>query len=101
MGVEASRYNVFGVEDHGVASDDILDRYGVYVVDEYTLSQLKPSTCQVAAVVSDNDLVSEVKPLTGMVEYLIQISIMSKCIGSNSTANFEIPVTLNERWNLD
>lgn len=45
MGVQASRYNVFGVEDHWVASDDVLDRYGVYVVDKYSLIQIEPSTC--------------------------------------------------------
>lgn len=98
MGVETSRYNVFGVEDHWVASDDVLDRYGVYVVDKYSLMQIEPSTCQIAAVVSDNDLISEVQPLTRMVEYLIQISIMPERVRSDSTTNFEIPVTLDERW---
>lgn len=101
MGIQASRYNVFGVEDFWVSSQDIFDSYWVDVMNQNSITQFEIWMRKIAAIVSNNDVVSEVEPLARMVEYLIQISIVTKCIGTNSTTDLEIPVTFNECWDGD
>lgn len=101
MGIQASRYNIFGVEDFRMSSQNIFDGYGVDMVYQDSVAQFELRMSKITSVVPNNDLVSEVKPLSGMVEYLIQISIMAERIRTNTTTNFEIPVSFNERRDGD
>lgn len=97
MGIQASRYNIFGVEDFRISPQNIFDGYGVDVVYQDSVAQFELGVRKIASVVSNDNLVSEVKPLSGMVEYLIQISIMTERVCTDTTSNLKIPISFNER----
>jgi hypothetical protein len=45
MSVQTGRNYVFGIEDFGVSSEDILNRYRIDVMHENSLVELKPFAC--------------------------------------------------------
>jgi hypothetical protein len=97
MGTQDSRYDVFGVEDFWVSSQDIFDSYGVDVVYQNSIMYLELWMSKIASIITNDYLVSEIEPLSGMVEYLIQITIVTKCVSANATTDLQISIALNER----
>ena len=87
MGIQAGRYNIFGVEDFWVSFQDILDSDWVDVVYQNSIMKFEVRVSKIAAVISNDDLISELEPLARMVEQLIQISVVAKCIGTDSTTD--------------
>lgn len=101
MSVQASRYNIFGVEDFGVSFQDIFDSDWVDVVYQNSVSQFELWMSKIAAVISNDYVVSEIQPLARMIEYLIQVSIVSERVGSDSTSNLQILIPFDERWDCN
>jgi hypothetical protein len=56
---------------------------------------------KITAVVSNDDPISEVVPFLRVVQNLIQIPVVTKCIGTDSTTNLKILVSFNECRNCD
>lgn len=74
------------------------DRIDVMYVGR--LIQLKVWMSQIAAVISDYDLSSDLPPFRHSVEHLIQSPMTAKCYAANRSIKLQISEPLFEVWNL-
>jgi hypothetical protein len=75
---------------------NVIYRKGHYVVENDDSADFIALDAEIAASVTDDNLPSELLPLNGRIEFLVQISLKPKSVLSNSSANAKIRVTLLE-----
>lgn len=73
--------------EHAITSKfDIVNRYRVYMVNEYSPLYLTTLDTKVATIIPNYDVVTNAPPFGVMVENLIQISVVPECLCSNRPA---------------
>ena len=98
MGIQTSRYYVFGIEYLRIPLEDIFDGDRIDMVDHDSVVELESGHSQIASIVTDDDIVSKIEPFIGMVKYLVQIPVVPEGCDSDTTSNFQISIPFDEGW---
>lgn len=82
------------IQDVRIEEFDLIRSNRIHVVNKDTAVDLITFKTQIAAIVARNDLISDPFPLHGLVKTLIQITIKSKSLVSDSATDSQIIVTI-------
>lgn len=82
------------IQDVGIKEFDLIRLDRVHVVNEDTTVDRITFKTQIAAIIARNDLISDPFPLHGLVKTLVQITIESKSLVSDPTADSQVIVTI-------
>ena len=93
-----STYEIVEIKHATTSKLYVIDGYGVYMMHEYSPVYLVTLDSKVATVVPNYDVVTNTPPFMVMVENLVQISVVSECLQTNCSAEFQIVESLFECW---
>ena len=84
----------------GVAAvNDVININRIHVVHENLAMDFKPLNAKIAAIITNNDLIAKVLPLSRTIESLVDVPIKPERTHPNLTGEREIAKALNEFFN--
>lgn len=97
MGIVGHTDDILWIQQATPTMDDVIDRDRVQMMDENMIANVVALNAEVSTVVPGDDVVPESDPLVGMIERLVQISLGTKRINTNSAMKLQVMVALNKR----
>ena len=101
VGIVAGRDKVFGIEQNIGTVGDVLCGDRIHVMNENPAVNIETFRAEVAAVIADNDTVTNRLPLLGTIKDLIQISVETEGFLPDTSVQPQILKTLLKCGELD
>jgi hypothetical protein len=83
-----------GIENPRVSIDNFLDSHRVHVMDIDPVVDLVIVDAQITTIVSDNNVIAYLAPLSGPIKLLVEVSVEAECHFADLAAQGEIFETI-------